>query len=65
MKPALDFSLAWNMSTHEVTRLCKEGRVPGAELQIVKGKATWMIPEGTQRPIKGQSGPKPKQKPSE
>lgn len=62
LKPANDFAPLWGITAHEIARLCKSGRVPGARLEIVGGKATWMIPEGTQKPTPNASGPKPKSK---
>ena len=42
-----DVCSLWGVSQQFVRRLCKEGRIPGAE-QTDDG---WLIPEGTEIPI--------------
>jgi hypothetical protein len=37
----------WNISARRVAVLCKEGRIPGAQLV---GKS-WVVPEGTHKPV--------------
>jgi hypothetical protein len=66
MKTANDYASTWGISTKEVSRYCAEGRVPGAYQEIIKGRATWLIPEGLPKPAQAQKGPRgPRKKPSE
>ncbi len=45
-----DAADAWHISTRRVRKLCENDRVPGARQKIVKGKATWLMPEGATKP---------------
>jgi hypothetical protein len=58
-QPSYVFAALWKISGKEVNRLCRAGRVPGAQYEIIKGRVYWMIPEGTQKPEPQRSGPKP------
>ena len=63
--PARHFAQLWNMSEVSVAVLCKQGRILGAEKQIVNNgrSVAWMIPEDARRPKPGKPGPKKKSRP--
>ena len=45
----------WNVTEPWVTRLCREGRIEGAQ----KGKKSWMLPADTPKPTANRGGKKP------
>lgn len=47
MLPVRKAAALWNLSERQVSKLCKEGRVPGA----TKEGKSWIIPIDAQRPI--------------
>lgn len=55
MKTVQDLSEAWGVSEVSIRHLCRRGRIPEAEFQIVNRKAIWTFPDGVQRPMKMRS----------
>lgn len=49
-----EIATKWNITSRRVSKLCKEGRIIGAEL---KGN-TWLIPITAEKPTELKRGPK-------
>lgn len=45
---------AWGTSAAWTRKIIK--RVPGACLKVIAGKATWVIPEGSSKPVTNPPG---------
>ena len=51
-KNAKEMALIWSIPVNQITRYCREGRIPGA----VKVKNTWWIPEEAKKPADNRRG---------
>ena len=50
MLPLTEMAQRWGISTTRIARLCREGRIEGAQ----KSKKAWLIPADVQRPTDGR-----------
>lgn len=48
----------WEMSPQRVRKLLKEGRVPGARLEVIDGRCTWVFDESMDKPEEHKRGRK-------